>query len=186
MLPPYDTRATLERLGATLAALAPRRVIALGDSFHESAGASQLSGEDARLLATLQTGRDWLWIAGNHDPDLPAAVGGDRADALDLDGTTLRHEPAGPDSPDRGGEHPAEIAGHLHPVARVSLRGRSVRRRCFALAPGRMVMPAFGAYAGGLNLRDPAFDRLFPRRPTAHMLGDARVFAVHWRLLLPD
>jgi metallophosphoesterase superfamily enzyme len=72
----------------------------------------------------------------------------------------------------------ARIAGHLHPVARVAQRGRAVSRRCFATDGKALVMPAFGAYAGGLNIRDRAFLGVFgARKYTAHMLGDNRLYA---------
>jgi metallophosphoesterase superfamily enzyme len=127
----------------------------------------------------LQTGRDWLWLTGNHDPGLPLGCGGDTATSLDLAGVILRHEPQPrPDAP--------EIAGHLHPAAKVRLRGKTVRRRCFVTDGQRLILPAFGAYAGGLNVRDSAIAGLFAGDITALMLGDARVFAIAEPLLLPD
>ena len=91
----------------------------------------------------------------------------------------LRHEP-------QPGLQPGEVSGHLHPAARVkSLRG-SVRRRCFVTDAERLILPAFGAYAGGLNVRDPAFAGLFTRPPLAGALGFGRVHAVGWRSLGPD
>ena len=126
----------------------------------------------------LQRGRDWIWIAGNHDPDLPDGIGGGFADVLALGPLMFRHEPS-PDPCD------GEIAGHLHPLARVAQRGRAVRRRCFASDGRRLVMPAFGAYAGGLNVRDRAIFGLFGTLAfTAHMLGDAAAFC-HRRGALP-
>jgi metallophosphoesterase superfamily enzyme len=54
-----------------------------------------------------------------------------------------------------------------------------VARRCFAADAKRMVMPAFGAYAGGLNIRDRAFVALFGALPfTAHLLGAGRLYAI--------
>jgi DNA ligase-associated metallophosphoesterase len=180
LLPPYDTRTTLERLGKVIAALDPGRVVALGDSFHRSECAETMGAEDARLLAELQKGREWYWICGNHDPRLPACVGGTVCTTLTICGVTLRHEPS---------EHVSgrEIAGHLHPVARIARRGTLIRRRCFATDGERLVMPAFGAYAGGLNLLDVAFGTLFQRhRLEAWMMGRADVYPVLGSLLLPD
>jgi DNA ligase-associated metallophosphoesterase len=180
LLPPYDTRTTLERLGKVIRALDPGRVLALGDSFHRSECAETLAEEDARLLAKLQKGREWYWICGNHDPRLPASVGGTVCTTLTICGVTLRHEPL---------EYVSgrEIAGHLHPVARIARRGTLIRRRCFATDGERLVMPAFGAYAGGLNLLDAAFGALFQRhRLEAWMMGRADVYPVLGSLLLPD
>ena len=169
LLPPYDTAATL---GAAWRVLieryAPRLVIALGDSFHDGGGPARMAASAAPALTALQRGRDWVWIAGNHDPDPADDIGGRFADVLALGPLTFRHEPS---------PHPCdgEIAGHLHPLARVAQRGRAVSRRCFAGDGRRLVMPAFGAYAGGLNVRDRAIVTLFGAlRFTAHMLGERR------------
>ena len=179
MMPPYDTGATLARLGEVIARLRPRLVIALGDSFHDIGAAGRMAPGDRQMLGELQAGRDWLWIAGNHDPELPDGIGGDVAQELAVSGVTLRHEPSA------GNEGP-EIAGHLHPAAKVRMRGRAVRRRCFAIASERCIMPAMGAYAGGLNVRDAAFAPLFREGLSAHMLGDQRLYVIGDPMLLPD
>jgi uncharacterized protein len=180
LLPPYDTAETLARLALLLARYAPRRVIALGDNFHDGGGPARMAAPDRATLTALQRGRDWLWIAGNHDPDPADNIGGDFVTELALGPFTFRHEPTR--QPQAG-----EVAGHLHPLARVARRGRAVSRRCFASDGERLVMPAFGAYAGGLNVRDGAFAALFGARPfTAHMLGLRRLYAIAAAGCLPD
>jgi uncharacterized protein len=180
LLPPYDTATTLARLARLVERRAPRLVIALGDSFHDDAGPLRMSLTDRAALKALQHGCTWLWIAGNHDPDLPADIGGQFAEVLALGPLTLRHEPSA-----TAGD--GEIAGHLHPVARVARRGRAVSRRCFAGDGRRLVMPAFGAYAGGLNVRDYAILGLFGTLAfTAHMLGARQLYAVAAKRCLPD
>jgi uncharacterized protein len=171
LLPPYDTTETLARLARLIAQHAPRRVIALGDNFHDGDGPARLAAPDRATLAALQRGRDWVWIAGNHDPDPAEGIGGTFAATLSIGPLTFRHEPSRK-APD------GEIAGHLHPLARVAQRGRAVSRRCFASDGKALVMPAFGAYAGGLNVRDRAFLAVFGTRSfTAHMLGERRLYA---------
>jgi metallophosphoesterase superfamily enzyme len=91
---------------------------------------------------------------------------------------TFRHEPTGVTG---------EVSGHLHPVARVAHRGRAVSRRCFAADKTRMVMPAFGEFTGGLNVRDAAFCDLFGTLAfTAHLLGEERLYAFAARRCLSD
>jgi len=180
LLPPYDTAATLARLARLVERYAPRLLIALGDSFHDDGGPLRMAPGDRRVLTVLQRRRDWVWIAGNHDPDPPDGIGGRRADILAFGPLTFRHEPS---------EQAAdgEIAGHLHPLARVAQRGRAVSRRCFAGDGRRLVMPAFGAYAGGLNVRDRAIFGLFGTLAfTAHILGERRLYAVAAERCLPD
>jgi DNA ligase-associated metallophosphoesterase len=170
LLPPYDTTETLARLARLIALYAPRTVVALGDNFHDGGGPARLSAQDRASLAALQRGRDWVWIAGNHDPAPAEGIGGTFAATLCVGTLTFRHAPSR-DAPD------GEIAGHLHPVARIAQRGRAVSRRCFAGNGRALVMPAFGAYAGGLNVRDRAFRAVFGASFTAHMLGDDRLYA---------
>jgi DNA ligase-associated metallophosphoesterase len=171
LLPPYDTTATLKRLTVLIERYAPRLVVALGDSFHDGGGPARMADISSAALKTLQRGRDWVWIAGNHDPDPAKNIGGRFAEVLALGPLTFRHQPS-PQPCD------GEIAGHLHPVARVARRGRAVSRRCFASDGRRLIMPAFGAYAGGLNVRDRAIVSLFGALSfTAHMLGERRIYA---------
>ena len=178
LLPPYDTAATLARLAHLIADYVPRCVVALGDSFHDGGGPARLSDEDRGTLRGLQRGREWIWITGNHDPDPAEGIGGTFQGELSIEALTFRHLPSGA---------PGEVSGHLHPVARIAHRGRAVSRRCFAADTTRMVMPAFGAFTGGLNVRDAAFADLFGTLAfTAHLLGDDRLYAFTARRCMPD
>ena len=165
MLPPYDTAATLARLTVAIARWRPKTVIALGDSFHDVDGPNRLGADDMGRLAALQGGRDWIWISGNHDPQIAPCAGGERANEFRLGPLVLRHEPS------REGH--GEVAGHLHPVAVIG-----GRRRAYVTDGQRLLAPAFGAYAGGLNLHNPAIARLFSGRRIAHVLGKDSVHAV--------
>lgn len=179
MLPPYDSRATLAALAAVMMRLDPATVVVMGDAFHDPAAEGRMDQADADTLTGLQRGRDWLWLSGNHDPRPSRRFGGAFLPELSLGGVALRHAPvpgAGP-----------QIAGHLHPVGRVALRGRAMRRRCFASDGTTCVMPAFGAYAGGLNVLDPAFAALFTAEAmAAHVLGRDRLYRVGRGQLRPD
>jgi hypothetical protein len=178
MLPPYDTRETLTRLSREVEALAPATVVLLGDSFHDRGGEARLDAADVTRLVELARGRTLVWVVGNHDAEGPRFLPGERVNELTIGRLILRHEPA---------EGPrAEAAGHLHPAARVTARGRSVRRRCFVTDGERVVLPAFGAYAGGLNVRDAAFKGLFASKPIAVALGPQRAHAIAWSMLAPD
>jgi DNA ligase-associated metallophosphoesterase len=178
LLPPYDSAATLARLTRLIARYAPRGVAALGDSFHDGGGPARLRDADRQSLHAMQRGRDWIWITGNHDPEPADGIGGAFHAALTVGCLTFRHIPTGA---------VGEIAGHLHPVARVAHRGRAVSRRCFAADDARLVMPAFGAFTGGLNVRDAAFADVFGTLAfRAHMLGADRLYAFAAKRCLPD
>jgi DNA ligase-associated metallophosphoesterase len=171
MLPPYDTRTTLKRIEALVARHVPKRVIALGDSFHDREAAARLDEQDRVLLLALGDSAEWVWITGNHDPAPPSWLGGTVTEEVAIGGLVFRHEPQA--QPGAG-----EIAGHLHPCATVTRRGRSLRRRCFVSDGMRMVMPAFGAYAGGLDVREEPVRSLFPENFLTYLLGARRVYAV--------
>lgn len=170
LLPPYDTAATLARLAVVVARYDPKTVIALGDSFHDADAHGRVSGPDRDTIAALQAGRDWIWIEGNHDPKPPASLQGSVASEIAIGGICFRHQPTG---------GAGEIAGHLHPKARVATRGRAIERRCIASDGVRAVMPSFGAYTGGLSIRDRAFAKIFVALAfTCHLLGDNRLHAM--------
>jgi DNA ligase-associated metallophosphoesterase len=172
LLPPYDTAETLVRVAELVLRYSPRVLVALGDNFHDRRGPGRVSPPDRGALAALQRRRDWIWITGNHDPEPADGVGGIFADMFALGALVFRHIPTREVSD-------GEIAGHLHPLARVGGRGRIVSRRCFAGDGRRLVMPAFGAYTGGLNVRDAAFTSVFGTAGfSAHVLGQERLYTV--------
>jgi DNA ligase-associated metallophosphoesterase len=180
MLPPYDTHDTLLRLAGIVDRLDPQRVIALGDSFHDNGGAKRLRAEDRQSLAILQEDRDWIWVAGNHDPRLAADLGGSIVPRLELGGLTFVHVPA-------RSRVTHEIAGHLHPAARLSIYGTAIRRPCFVGNAWRLILPAFGTFTGGLNVLDEAFAPLFGNDGMhVWMLGQEGVYPVAARQLRGD
>ena len=169
LLPPYDSRATLSRLNATVARFEPKTIVCLGDNFHDPDGPNRLDAESKGMVALLQRRRRFVWIEGNHDAAAAAALGGESAPEIELGPLLFRHEP-------REGHAPGELAGHLHPVAIAVTRARHLRRRCFVSDGTRCVLPAFGAYTGGLDVFDPAFSPLFPQSFQAFLIGRDRVY----------
>ena len=156
-LPPYDTRATLDRLARVLQRYRPQRVACLGDSFHDGEAAGRLTGPDRDHLRRMVAAHDWNWIAGNHDPAPPTELGGAVMPELSLDGLLWRHRPA------NGSLAAGEVCGHFHPKAAVTTRGQRISSPCFVTDGRRMVMPAFGAFTGGLDVLDAAIAGLFGR-----------------------
>ena len=179
LLPPYDTAATLALLERSLALFDPEAVVCLGDSFDDAGGASAMPDLFRERLMRLMEGRHWFWIEGNHDPDPPEGLEGDSVREMAIGGLTFVHHPS-------AGIVQGEVAGHLHPGARIVRRGRSVRRRCFATDGARMIMPAYGAYTGALNLRDRAFSGMFHEESLfAWALGSSRLYRLPGSELMP-
>lgn len=159
MLPPYDSRETLERVALAIRETGARRVYTLGDNFHDAGGTDRLEPHAAGMLAALTRIVDWVWITGNHDEDAQGKApevkaGGTMADELLIGGVVLRHRAL-------KGESRPELSGHYHPRLEVSVRRRRIRRACTVVSrdadgSGRMILPAFGALTGGMDAADPA------------------------------
>ena len=180
LLPPYDTRATLLKLADTVDRFEADAVIALGDSLHDPGAVERLAPGDLDVLRIIQDEREWIWITGNHDPEIAPELGGHVLPEICLAGLTLRHEP-------REGRVTHEIAGHMHPAAKLSMHGHVLRRPCFIGNGLRLVLPAFGAYTGGLNVLDDAFLPLFGHDGFAvWMLGNEGLYPVATRQLCTD
>jgi DNA ligase-associated metallophosphoesterase len=166
-LPPYDTAATLAALAAVLKRVRPERVICLGDSFHDGGADKRIDATDRAALTALVVAHRWYWVAGNHDPH-PPELGGKVVGELAIGGLVFRHEA-------RRVTGAGEVSGHYHPKTAWRARGRHVGGRCFVGDGVRLILPAFGAYAGGLDVRDPAITRLFPGGCDVHLIARGRV-----------
>jgi len=180
MLPPYDTRDTLERLARVIDRYQAETVVALGDSFHDCEGPSRMHADDLARLRVMQDHCEWIWITGNPDPFEARHLGGHVLREIVVEGIRLRHEP-GP------ARVTHEIAGHMHPAAKVTLNGLTLRRPCFVSNGLRLILPAFGSYAGGLNVLDAAFGTMFAgERMAVWLLGQEGLYPVATRLLCAD
>ena len=177
-LPPYDTRATLDGLERLMRLCRPRRVVSLGDAFHDIGAEARMDEADAARLERLCQSAEWIWILGNHDPLPPKRFAGTAHEVIEVDGLTFSHEPGEP-------AH-WQVAGHLHPCAVAQKGGRGVRRPAFVTDGQRMVMPAFGAFTGGLNVLDDAFAPHFGGGFQVHLCGQSRVYAVPTSSLRSD
>ncbi|WP_125256231.1 ligase-associated DNA damage response endonuclease PdeM [Brevundimonas fluminis] len=177
MLPPYDSPATIAKLEAEIEALAPATVVLLGDSFHDSRAIERLDGADHARLERLAQGRTWVWLEGNHDfkalADALDRLTGEVVTTMAVGALTLIHEPQAEPAP-------GEVAGHLHPCAAVVAYARGVRRPAFVTDGRRLILPAFGAFTGGLDVRHAAFEGLFAGLPLVAVLGRDKVHAIGW------
>lgn len=162
LLPPYETEATLSRLDAVIEAATPARVICLGDSFDDAVAGEELAEAHRLWLTRLMAGRDWVWIAGNHDP-APLALGGTHRAEWREGPLVFRHVA---ESGAAG-----EVSAHYHPKARVGGRSRS----CFVIDADRVILPAFGTYTGGLPCDHPDLAALMGPGATAVLTGSQLV-----------
>ncbi|HEX8401294.1 MAG TPA: ligase-associated DNA damage response endonuclease PdeM [Allosphingosinicella sp.] len=160
MLPPYDSVATLADLTAVVAATGAREIWCLGDSFHDKHGCDRLPERARDMLTGLTGATRWTWITGNHDAGFVDHCGGTIVEEALVDELVLRHE-ADP------AEARPELSGHFHPKLRITQRGRQVSRRCFVATATKLVLPAFGALTGGLDVNHPEIVRAVGSRAQA-------------------
>jgi DNA ligase-associated metallophosphoesterase len=170
LLPPWDTHTTLDRLMLLLRRWSPSTVVALGDSFHDATGSGRLPATEQQRLNAMTRALRFIWVQGNHDPAPPDGLGGEWVETYSAGSMTFRHEAI-------TGAAPGEIVGHHHPKATIPARAGPVSRPCFVFDGKRLMMPAFGAYTGGLDVQDPAIHRLFPRGGRVFLLGKDRLFS---------
>lgn len=170
LLPPFDTRETLELLAQAMRRYGPRRVVALGDSFHDRGGAGRLMPGDLARLKALAGEADFVWVLGNHDPTPPVGLPGVAVEEHRVGTLVFRHQA-------RAGRVSGELTGHFHPKACVEVRGARVSRPCFVADGYRILLPALGAYTGGLDVADDAVAELFPRGGRVFLLGRERLFS---------
>lgn len=165
LLPPYETMETLSRLADAITLFDPKIVVCLGDSFDDPLAENSLSETERDTLATLQAGREWIWIAGNHDP-APVSVAGQSKIAYSTSGLTFRHEAT---------DNAFEISGHFHPKHKVP---SGQLRPAFIHDTTRLIMPAFGLYTGGLPVKAPELQKWFPSGGIAVLCGGSRPLPV--------
>ncbi|WP_428540314.1 ligase-associated DNA damage response endonuclease PdeM [Rhodopila sp.] len=170
LLPPWDTHATIDRLTLLLRRWSPQVVVALGDSFHDAAGSGRLPATEVSRLNAMTGAHRFIWVQGNHDPTPPDGLGGEWIESFAAGPMVFRHQAI-------TGADAGEVVGHHHPKAKVPARSGSVCRPCFVFDGRRLMMPAFGAYTGGLDVRDAAINRLFPRGGRVFLLGRDRLFS---------
>jgi DNA ligase-associated metallophosphoesterase len=169
LLPPWDTRVTLDRLALLLRRYRPRIVLALGDSFHDRDAAARLPAAERQRVQAMTAATRFVWVQGNHDPDPPDGLGGEAAESFAAGPLVFRHQAAAVAI--------GEVSGHHHPKAAIPARGTAITRPCFVTDASRVVMPAFGAYTGGMDVREPGIARLFPRGARVFLLGRERLYS---------
>lgn len=168
LLPPHASAETLATLIDAVESAGARRVVCLGDSFHDQGGPDRLLPDARRALSLMTRNLDWWWITGNHDEDAAARLGGRVLEETRLGPFVLRHE-ADPADP------LPELSGHFHPKLVVRHRGRQISRRCVAMSATKLILPAFGTFTGGLAVDDPAIAAALAGPATALVVDGGRL-----------
>ena len=158
---PQRAAEALKRLAALLRQRRPALVAWLGASLPALLAEGRLARREADEVARLTSAHDWHWVA----EALPAGLPGTAAPELKAADLTFRH--AGlPGSAALG-----EVSALPWPVAGLD----GAVWPCFVIDGRRLVMPAFGGPADGMNVLSPPFLRLFRRPFQAVMLVGNRI-----------
>ena len=169
-LPPFDSSETLKKLETVMSEFLPKRLILLGDVFHDNYAWHRMVQTDKERLTKLLKRTETIYVNGNHDPKatLPSQFSGL---IYTVAGVTFRHVM---DANEKG----PEISAHFHPVAIVKYRGARIRRACFVCKKNRILLPAFGALTGGLNVNDPALNTFRDIGTQLYLLGNKAIFNI--------
>lgn len=178
-VPPYDTRETLLRLATAIRRHGPRRIIVLGDALHDDAALARMAPADLDALQRLLAPLEVLWIAGNHDPSPQPGLPGTCLPEWREGRLHFRH--IGGVAPIARSE--AELSGHYHPKASLPTRIGGISRPCFLATGQRLVLPAFGAFTGGLDVLDPAMSALTRGAQRVFLLGRDRLHSASFEAL---
>lgn len=140
------TDRTLVRLGEAILRHGADRLVVLGDLWHSRAGREGRSLEGFAAWRRSFDAVAMELIVGNHDRrsgTLPDELGiAERENGARLGPFVLRHEPTA------DGVEPYELAGHVHPGARLEGEGTSLVLPCFRFGPRAGLLPAFGEFTG--------------------------------------
>ena len=178
--PPFDTHDALLRLGDAIDRQKPKRLILLGDTWHDEFGFARMQSTDRQMIRDLITRTETVFVSGNHDESASGTGGPQMIAEIKLGNVILRHEPY-------EDTNKYQICGHLHPAVKLIQKGRAIRRRCFFISDKQCILPAMGALSGGLNCLDPVYDRFMNQENRrVILLGRNRLFQLGMRGLLPD
>ncbi len=167
LAPPYDTHQTLFYLAQLVDKYRPARIICLGDSFHDCEAEDRMAEADRAILTGLMHGRQWIWVAGNHDPAPPECFGGIVTARYQLGPLVFIHQAAHND--------PFEVSGHFHPKAATLVKSTRLSGRCFVIDRGQLILPAFGTYTGGLDVLSPALQAVLTLDFSVALMGEQRI-----------
>ena len=178
--PPFDTHDTLLRLGDAIDRQQPKRLILLGDTWHDEFGFARMQSADHKMIQELIKRTETVFVSGNHDESVTGSGGPAMIFEIKLGEVVLRHEPL--EDTNR-----YQISGHFHPVAKLIQKGRMIRRRCFFVSDKQCIIPAMGALSGGLNCLDPVYNRFMSHENRrVILLGHNRLFHLGMKTLVPD
>ncbi len=166
-LPPYDSIETLSKLKKKLIKYNINKVILLGDIFHDAFGIKRLKYEASNILKKICKNYEVIWIIGNHDSDY-APKNVQKLLFYYFRGITFNHISKK--------ETNYEISAHYHPKVDFTIRGKKISKPCFLVDKKKIIIPAYGAYTGGLNIKNIVFMKEFSNNFSTYILDNRKVY----------
>ena len=150
-LPPYESLLTLNRLCKILKKSDIKKLILLGDTFHDNQGYSRLSRESRKKFDYIISKYDTTFILGNHDRniEIPTVK---KVLNLKINEINFCHE--------LSLSNFYEISGHYHPKVVLKKFNNRISTKCFVISKSKIILPSFGKFTGGLDVNDKVFKSL--------------------------
>ena len=166
-IPPYDSEETLKKLLNKIKKYKITKVILLGDTFHDKNALSRMSKRVLILFETFIKKYEVIFVLGNHESNIQL----ENIEFLNeyvLDGIHFIHQASR--------KKIYQISGHYHPVATIKTGSKKITGKCFVQLNYNLILPSFGVYTGGLNIKNSVFRKIFENEPSVYFLGKKCVY----------
>ena len=166
-LPPYDSEETLTKLFNLTKQHDIKKIILLGDTFHDKNALSRMSKKVTSLFKNLLNKYEVIFVLGNHEDNMEFE-NITFFDEYVLDGIHFIHQASK--------KNIYQISGHYHPIATVRTGSKKITGKCFIQLKYNLILPSFGVYTGGLNIKNRIFKEIFKKEPSIYFLGKKAVY----------
>ena len=166
-LPPYDSEETLKKLSKGIKNQNIKKVILLGDTFHDENAFNRMSKKAFFLFNSLIKKYEVIFILGNHENKLKI----DHINLLNqyvIDDIHFIHQALQ--------KSIFQISGHFHPVATIKSSIKKITVKCLLHTNNHIILPSFGTYTGGLNINDQALKPFVNHQSYIYMLAKKSIY----------
>ena len=172
LIPPFDLDETLLNLKNIIERYKPKRLISLGDSFHENKSIQKMKRKYVYIINNLLRKVDITWIEGNHDSNLlfKDKIQGNFKNFYKLKNFKFVHSKSLIDELNL-----FEFSGHYHPKITLKFNGVNYSYKCFILTDNFCILPSFGTYTGGLDIKSNALQKILPINKQIIILGNNKI-----------
>jgi len=172
LIPPFDLDETLLNLKNIIERYKPKRLISLGDSFHENKSIQKMKRKYVYIINNLLRKVDITWIEGNHDSNLlfKDKIQGNFKNFYKLKNFKFVHSKSQIDEVNL-----FEFSGHYHPKITLKFNGLNYSYKCFILTDSFCILPSFGTYTGGLDIKSNALQKILPINKQIIILGNNKI-----------